>query len=143
MLKVVVRTLKHAMLRAGAPELVAGLVSSLVKAIGIIIVVLAALPIIGIDTGTAGLGLSAILAFVIGFGLQDTWANIAAGIWLAMMRPFDKGDFIEIAGYSGIVDEISIMSTKLKIFDNAVITLPNSSVCGSPMVNWLTTRESP
>lgn len=137
--KIVVSALKHAMLRTGAPELVAGLVGNLVKAIGIVIVILAALPIIGVDTSTVGLGLSAILAFVIGFGLQDTWANMAAGIWLAMMRPFNKGDFIQVAGYSGVVEEISIMSTKLKTFDNAVITIPNRSVWGSPMVNY--TRE--
>jgi len=99
------------MLRAGPPELVAGLVSSLVKAIR--------------DHRRSTrrfthnrnryrhvcLGLSAILAFIIGFGLHGTWANMAAGIWLTMIRPFDKGDFIEVAGFSDIIEEISIMST--------------------------------
>ena len=134
--KVVVSAMRRAMLRAGAPELVAGLVSSLVRALGVVIVVLAALPIIGVDTSTVGLGLSAVLAFVIGFGLQDTWANMAAGIWLAVMRPFSKGDLIQVAGYSGVVEEIGVMSTKLKTFDNAVITIPNRSVWGSPMINY-------
>gem|GEM_PF-7070143 len=36
---------------------------------------------------------------------------MAAGIWLTMIRPFDKGDFIEVAGFSDIIEEISIMST--------------------------------
>ncbi len=135
-IKLVISAVRHAMLRAGAPELVAGLVANLVKVIGYVIVVLAALPLIGVDTSTVGLGLSAIMAFVIGFGLQDTWANMAAGIWLATMRPFSKGDFIDVAGYSGVVEEVGIMSTRLKTFDNAVITIPNRSVWGSPMTNY-------
>ncbi len=137
--RVVAGMVRRAMLRAKAPGLVADLVSSLVKAIGYIVVVLAVLPTLGIDTGAAALGLSAILAFVIGFGLQDTWANMAAGIWLAVIRPMDKGDFVEVAGYKGVVQGIGVMSTVLKTFDNAVITIPNRSIWGSPMVNY--TRE--
>lgn len=53
-----------------------------------------------------------------------------------MMRPFSKGDFIEVAGYSGVVEEIGIMPAKLKTFDNAVITVPNRFVWGSPMTNY-------
>lgn len=71
-IKLVVGALKHAMLKAGAPELVVGLAAGLIRMIVYIVFVLAAIPLIGVDTSTVGLGLSAIMAFVIGFGLQDT-----------------------------------------------------------------------
>ena len=137
--KIIARIIEGSLKRLKAPELVIGLVSSLVKAIGYIIVILSVLPTLGISTGAAGLGLSAILAFIVGFGLQDTWANMAAGVWLAVIRPFDVGDYIEVAGHKGIVQGIGVLSTILKTFDNAVITIPNKMIWGSPMINY--TRE--
>jgi len=137
--RIIAKITEKTLRRLEAPDIVVGLVSSLVKAVGYIIVILAVLPTIGISTGAAGLGLSAILAFIIGFGLQDTWANMAAGVWLAVIRPFDKGDFIEVAGYKGVVQGIGVLSTVLKTFDNAIITIPNRAIWGSPMVNY--TRE--
>ncbi len=137
--RIIAKITEKTLRRLEAPDIVVGLVSSLVKAVGYIIVILAVLPTIGISTGAAGLGLSAILAFIIGFGLQDTWANMAAGVWLAVIRPFDKGDFIEVAGYKGVVQGIGVLSTVLKTFDNAIITIPNKAIWGSPMVNY--TRE--
>ncbi|MCE4619637.1 MAG: mechanosensitive ion channel family protein, partial [Desulfurococcales archaeon] len=137
--RIIAKITEKTLRRLEAPDIVVGLVSSLVKAVGYIIVILAVLPTIGISTGAAGLGLSAILAFIIGFGLQDTWANMAAGVWLAVIRPFDKGDYIEVAGYKGVVQGIGVLSTVLKTFDNAIITIPNKAIWGSPMVNY--TRE--
>jgi small conductance mechanosensitive channel len=134
--KILCRIIEKMLEKAKTPPLVSGLVVSLIKAIGYIIVVLSVLPIIGIDTSTVGLGLSAILAFILGFGLQDTWSNMAAGIWLSVIKPFDIGDYIEAAGYSGIVERIGIMSTLLRTFDNVVINIPNKNIWGSPIVNY-------
>ncbi len=135
-IRIIAKILERTLRKVKVPDLVIGLTVSLVKAIGYIIVLLSVLPTLGISTGAAGLGLSAILAFIVGFGLQDTWANMAAGIWLAVIRPFDVGDYIEVAGHKGIVQGIGVLSTILKTFDNAVITIPNKSIWGSPMINY-------
>ncbi|NPA99597.1 MAG: mechanosensitive ion channel family protein [Crenarchaeota archaeon] len=134
--KIMVYIIEKTLKKTRAPALVSGLVTGIVKAIGYILVILSALPIIGVNTSTAGLGLSAILGLILGFGLQDTWANMAAGVWLAVIRPFDKGDYIEIAGHSGVVEGIGVMSTVLKTWDNVVITIPNKNIWGAPIVNY-------
>ncbi len=137
--KIIVGILEKSLEKAKTPPLVAGLLTSIFKTIGYIVVVLSALPIVGVDTSTVGLGLSAIIGLILGFGLQDTWANLGAGVWLAVIRPFDKGDYVEVAGHSGIIQGIGVMSTTLKTFDNVVITIPNKNIWGSPIVNY--TRE--
>ncbi len=137
--RIIVNILGKSLERTKTPALVRNLLTSIFKTIGYIIVVLAALPIIGIDTSTVGLGLSAIIGLILGFGLQDTWANMGAGVWLAVIRPFDKGDYVEVAGHSGIIQGIGVMSTTLKTFDNVVITIPNKNIWGAPIVNY--TRE--
>lgn len=137
--RIVANILKKTMDKLKTPPLVSGLVVSIIKAIGYIVVILSVLPILGIDTSAAGLGLSAVIGLILGFGLQDTWANMAAGVWLAVIRPFDKGDYVQVAGYSGIIHGIGVMSTTLKTFDNVVITIPNKNIWGAPIVNY--TRE--
>ncbi len=137
--RIVASILKKTLEKVKTPPLITWLLVSIIKSIGYIVVLLSALPVIGIDTSTVGLGLSAIMGLILGFGLQDTWANMGAGIWLAIIRPFDKGDYVEVAGYSGIIQSIGVMSTTLKTFDNTVITIPNKSIWGSPIVNY--TRE--
>ncbi len=137
--RIIVNILSRSLEKTKAPPLVMNLLVSIFKTIGYIIVVLATLPIIGIDTSTVGLGLSAIIGLILGFGLQDTWANMGAGVWLAVIRPFDKGDYVEVAGHSGIIQGIGVMSTTLKTFDNVVITIPNKNIWGAPIVNY--TRE--
>ena len=134
--KVIANILKRTLEKAKTPPLITGLLVSIIKSIGYIVVILSVLPIIGVDTSSVGLGLSAIIGLILGFGLQDTWANMAAGVWLAVIRPFDKGDYVEVAGYSGVVEGIGVMSTILKTWDNVVITIPNRNIWGAPIVNY-------
>ena len=136
LVKIMVYVLSKTLHKLRVPGLIEGLIISIAKVVGYIVVILSALPIIGVNTGVAGLGLSAILGLILGFGLRDTWANMAAGVWLAVIRPFDKGDYVEVAGYSGIVEGIGVMSTVLRTWDNVVITIPNKNIWGAPIVNY-------
>lgn len=81
------------------------------------------------------LGLSAVIGLILGFGLQDTITNLAAGVWVAALRPIDKGEFVEVNGISGTVTGVGIMATELLKPDNTYITIPNSLVWGSPVIN--------
>ena len=139
LVKIMVYILRKTLRKLRVPGLVEGLIISIAKAVGYIVVILSALPIIGINTGVAGLGLSAVLGLILGFGLQDTWANMAAGVWLAVIRHFNKGDYVEVAGYSGVVEGIGVMSTVLRTWDNVVITIPNKNIkniWGAPIINY-------
>ncbi len=134
--KVAARLIRKFLEKANTPPLITGLLTSIARGLGYIVVVITALPLIGVNTSTAGLGLSAIVGLILGFGLQDTWANMAAGVWLAVTRPFDKGEYVEVSGYSGIISGVGLTTTTLKTFDNVVITIPNKKVWGAPVVNY-------
>jgi small conductance mechanosensitive channel len=89
---------------------------------------------LGIDIGPllAGLG---VVGFVVGFALQDTLGNFAAGIMILLYRPYDIGDVVEVAGHMGKVDAMSLVSTVLLTPDNQKLTVPNGSIWGGVIRN--------
>jgi len=92
---------------------------------------------LGIDVGPllAGLG---VVGFVVGFALQDTLGNFAAGIMILLYRPYDIGDVVEVAGHMGKVDAMSLVSTVLLTPDNQKLTIPNGSIWGGVIRNVTT-----
>ena len=93
-----------------------------------------ALQNLGLDIAPllAGIG---VLGFVVGFALQDTLGNFAAGIMLLMYRPYDVGDFVEVAGREGSVNAMTLVSTTLMTLDNQRLTIPNGSIWGGVIRN--------
>lgn len=75
------------------------------------------------------------LSFIIGFAMQDTLGNLASGLMIMILKPFDTGDYIEVGGASGFVDEMSIVSTQIRTFDNQIIVVPNSKIWGDVITN--------
>ena len=96
--------------------------------------VLMALSQIGISLGPmlAGLGVA---GFVIGFALQDTLANFAAGAMILLYRPYDVDDFVEVTGASGLVKKMNLVSTTIVTFDNQTLVVPNSKIWGDVIKN--------
>lgn len=75
------------------------------------------------------------LSFILGFAMQDTLGNLASGLMIMFMKPFDTGDYIEVGGASGFVDEMSVVSTQIRTFDNQIIVVPNSKIWGDVITN--------
>ena len=110
-------------------------VGSLVSWVPIIFVVIASLGQLGIQTasfvaivGAAGLA--------VGLALQGSLANFAAGVLILIFRPFKVGDFIEVAGVSGVVQKIQIFTTELHSPDNKKIIVPNGGVISGNITNY-------
>ena len=93
-----------------------------------------ALSQIGISLGPmlAGLGVA---GFVIGFALQDTLGNFAAGAMILIYRPYDVDDFVEVTGASGLVKTMNLVSTTITTFDNQTLVVPNSKIWGDVIKN--------
>ena len=72
----------------------------------------------------------------IGLALQGTLSNVAAGVMIILFRPFKNGDFVEVAGQSGTVQEISLNFTELSSLGNVQVIIPNSQVWGNVIVNY-------
>lgn len=110
-------------------------VSSLVSISLTVLLIVVSIGILGVNTTS----LAALLAaggMAIGMALSGTVQNFAGGIMLMVFKPFKAGDFIEALGYSGIVSEVNIVSTKLVSTDNKVIVLPNGALSGGNINNY-------
>ncbi len=79
-----------------------------------------------------GLG---IVGFILGFALQDSLANFAAGMMILGYRPFDVDDIIEAGGVIGKVSKMSLVSTTILTFDNQTLIVPNNKIWGDVIKN--------
>ena len=79
------------------------------------------------------------LSLAVGFAAQDLLANFAAGVFILKDDPFGIGDWIEwpsgSGDKSGVVQDIGLRVTKLKTFDNELITVPNSELADNAVTN--------
>jgi small conductance mechanosensitive channel len=74
-------------------------------------------------------------SFIIAFAMQSTLSNFAAGLMIMIYKPFDVGNYVTVAGVSGTVKEVSLVSTTITTPDNQIIVIPNSNVWGSVITN--------
>lgn len=81
----------------------------------------------------AGLG---IIGFTIGFALQDVSKNFVAGMLLLFQQPFDLGDTIEVAGFTGTVLSINLRDTEIRTVDGLQVSIPNGDVFTSAILNY-------
>ncbi len=77
-------------------------------------------------------------SFILAFAFQDTLGNLAAGLMIMINRPFDEGDYVDIAGTAGTVKAVSIVATTVTTPDNQVIVIPNKNVWGNTITNVTT-----
>lgn len=75
------------------------------------------------------------ISFILGFALQETLGNLASGLMIMVLRPFDTGDYIIVGGVSGSVDNMSVVTTQIRTFDNQIIVVPNSKIWGDVITN--------
>ena len=98
---------------------------------------------IAIAFGLAGFGnflqslatIAAAATLAIGFAMQDVLANFVAGVFIYTDKPFRIGDWIEWDGNSGIVEDISLRVTRVRTFDNELLTVPNSQLTDGVIKN--------
>jgi small conductance mechanosensitive channel len=101
----------------------------------LVFAVLAALAKFGIQTASFVAVLGA-AGFAVGFALQGSLANFAAGVLILVLRPFKLGDYIMGAGQAGTVKAISLFTTELSTPDNVKILVPNGKLFGDVITNW-------
>jgi len=107
-----------------------------VLAIGVII----GLSALEVDIGPL-LAVIGAAGFVVAFALQNTLGNFASGIMILLYRPFDVGDVVDVAGVSGTVASLNLVSVTINTFDNKVMIVPNNSVWNDVITNATGSRE--
>ena len=113
------------------------LIKSLSNAVMYILLALIAASSLGIDV-TGIVALASVASLALSLSLQDALSNVIGGFTLLSNHPFHSGDFVEIAGQAGTVQTIDITYTKLTTADNKTISIPNSAVVASQIVNYST-----
>ena len=97
-------------------------------------VFIAVLGFFGVET-TSIVAMLGAASLAVGLALQGAMSNMAAGVMLMIFRPYKTGDFVEVAGKFGNVEEIELFTTILQTFDNQQIIIPNGKIWGEQIIN--------
>ena len=119
----------------GMDEILIGFLTSIMRWVLLLFVIVAALSQLGVDT-TSLVALLGAAGLAIGLSLQSSLSNFASGVMLIIFRPITKGDFVEIAGTSGSVESISIFTTTLTSPDNKEVLVPNGAILSNNIINY-------
>jgi small conductance mechanosensitive channel len=133
--KWLVKLVRKMLVRADYDPILVNFASSIVHALLLLVVFVAALDQLGVDT-TSMVALVGAAGLAVGLALQGSLQNFAAGVMLILFRPFKEGDAVETAGVLGVVEHISIFSTTMKSFDNKEIIIPNGQIYSGVITNY-------
>ncbi len=135
LVKLILRLINKLFSRTKMEKVTQKFIMTVLKVVLYLILVLILLSIIGIVISGIITALSAVI-LAIGLALEDCVVNIADGIIIISTKMFRKGDFIEVGGLSGNVDEINFVFTAIMTVDNKRVTIPNSTIIGSSVQNY-------
>ena len=123
------------MTRSRLDETVANFLGRIIYGLLLVIVALAALSKVGVQT-TSVVAILGGAAVAIGLSLKDQLSNFAAGIMIVTFRPFVRGDYVQISSHTGTVTEITLVNTHLTTTNNHDVVIPNSSITTSAVINY-------
>jgi small conductance mechanosensitive channel len=132
---ILVKIAKKLMIKASVDGILVNFIGSIIKTVLLLFVVVAALDQLGVDT-TSLIALIGAAGLAIGLALQGTLQNLASGVMLIIFRPFNSGDFVEVAGISGVAEQIGIFTTTMRTGDNREIIVPNGEIFGGTITNY-------
>ena len=134
-ISLIVRGLHKVMQRQEVDKTLETFVCNLVRMVLLVIVVIAAIGQVGIET-TSFIAIFGAAGLAVGLALQGSLSNFAAGVLIVLFRPYRVGDFIEAAGISGSVEQVQILTTVLKTGDNKQVIVPNGQIMDSIITNY-------
>lgn len=135
LVSIIVRTLRKIMLTQEIEDTLENFILTLLRAILMIIVFIAAIGALGIQT-TSFIAVLGAAGLAVGLALQGSLANFASGVLIVLFKPYRIGDFVEAAGIAGTVVEVEILTTVFKTGDNKRVIVPNGQVMGSIITNY-------
>jgi len=115
---------------------VADFLSAMVRYGIIAFTIIAALGRVGVQTASVIAVLGA-AGLAVGLALQGSLSNLAAGVLLVTFRPFKTGEFVDLGGVMGTVQNVQIFSTTLKSADGKIVVVPSGTLIAGNIVNYL------
>jgi len=133
--RVLSSALERALTRANVDPMLRSFLRNIAYFAGVIVVAVAALTQVGVPPASLIAVLGA-AGLAIGLALKDSLSNFASGVMLIMLRPFRTGDFVQIAGLEGEIEQVRVFQTQMRTIDNRIIVLPNSQITTAPIINF-------
>lgn len=133
--RVVSRLVGRAVLASSKDEMLQSFVTSIAYFLFLLIVVIAALSQLGINTSSL-VALIGAAGLAVGLALQNSLQNFAAGVMILIFKPFKRGDFIEAGGVSGKVEQMGLLMLELRTGDNKTVLVPNGKAFSDSITNY-------
>lgn len=133
--RVVSRFLGKMALASTKDEMLQSFVTSISYFLFLLIIIIAALSQLGINTSSL-VALIGAAGLAVGMALQSSLQNFASGVMLLIFKPFKKGDQIEVANIYGKVEQMGLLMLELRTADNKSILIPNGKVFGDSITNY-------
>jgi small conductance mechanosensitive channel len=131
----IVRGMRKVMQKQEIDKTLETFISNLARMVLMVVVVIAAISQLGIET-TSFIAIFGAAGLAVGLALQGSLSNFAAGVLIVLFRPYRVGDFIEGAGIAGVVEQVQILTTVLRTGDNKRIIVPNGQIMESIITNY-------
>ena len=135
MIRIVIKITNQLLSKSKLEKAAHGLIKTVLRTVLGILLGLIVASSIGIDV-TGIVALASVLTLALSLSLQDMLANLIGGFTLLYTHPFGAGDYVEIAGQAGSVQEIGMAYTKLNTPDNKLVSIPNKAVVAAEIVNY-------
>jgi small conductance mechanosensitive channel len=129
--------LRRVLTKAKIEETLTSFLTSLFYLALMTLVVIAVIGKLGVET-TSFIAVLGAATLAIGFALQGSLGNFAAGVMLIVFRPFKVGDYVEAAGTAGVIEEIQVFATTMRTPDNKTIVVPNAAITAGNITNYAT-----
>lgn len=110
-------------------------ISSAVRTLLWVLTVIIVANALGINT-TSLVALVSVAGVALSLSVQNVMSNLFSGITLLITKPFTTGDFVEVAGKTGVIKAVGLFYTQLDTLDNVAVSIPNSDVTGSAVNNY-------
>lgn len=129
-----VNLVKKTLYKSGVEKTLVKFIANIVYYILLIVVILASLSKIGIET-TSFIAILGAAGLAIALSLKDSLKNFASGVMIILFKPFKVRDSVIAGGVTGSVVDVNIFNTVLLTADNQTIIIPNSSITSSIITN--------
>ena len=134
-IKAILKLIDKTMEKSPLDKAAVTLLKSVAKAVLYVLLALMVAEKLGIDV-TGVVALASVASLAVSLSLQDMLGNLIGGFTLLSKHPFKAGDYVDVAGQSGVIQSIDLSYTKLTTPDNKIISIPNSAVVSSQIVNY-------
>lgn len=136
LVNLLLRVLKHSFERSDMEQSIRGFLLSIFRVLGYVLVFITAATVVGFEV-TSFVTILGTASLSIGLALQGALSNLAGGVLILLLKPFQVGDYIleNNKGNEGTVASIDIFYTRLKTHDNKIVVIPNGILADNSLVN--------